>query len=77
MGFLRQSLGWVGKLYLVDAGDGTYTKVWWNGMLEDPALSEPKALPACGSSDGEPDATADAGPEPDAVSYTHLRAHET
>ncbi len=37
--------GWVGKLYLEQEDDGTYTKVWWNGMEEDPTHSDPKPLP--------------------------------
>ncbi len=49
--------GWVGKLYLKRGKDGSYAKVWWNGLIEDTALSKPKALPTCASSDaGVPDA---------------------
>ena len=41
--------GWAGKLYLQKETDGTYTKVWWNAMTEDKALSAPKPLPNCSS----------------------------
>ena len=39
--------GWVGKLYLQQEADGTYTKVWWNGMEEDTTKSAPQPLPTC------------------------------
>lgn len=68
--------GWVGKLYLEQLTDGTYTKVWWNAMEEDPNASHPQPLPSCeqeevdgGVADGavEPDGSADpdGGQQPD------------
>lgn len=46
--------GWVGKLYLQQEADGTYTKVWWNGMEEDTTKSAPQPLPTCAAVDGGP-----------------------
>jgi hypothetical protein len=40
-------VGWIGKLYLVQENDGTYTKVWWNAMEEDTQSSNPQPLPSC------------------------------
>ncbi|MCK5799489.1 MAG: hypothetical protein KAI47_20000 [Deltaproteobacteria bacterium] len=44
--------GWVGKLYLQKETDGTYTKVWWNAMIEDTTKSKPETLPVCLVTDG-------------------------
>jgi len=59
--------GWVGKLYLKQEIDGTYTKVWWNAMEEDTTLSSPQTLPTCAVGDGGPPdgAMPDLGPAPD------------
>lgn len=46
--------GWVGKLYLQQEADGTYTKVWWNAMEQDQALSKPEPLPVCAGADAGP-----------------------
>jgi len=49
--------GWVGKLYLKKEADATYTKVWWNAMVEDIVKSKPEPLPTCATTDaGPPDA---------------------
>ncbi len=60
--------GWSGKLYLQEETDGTYTKVWWNAMEEDPATSDPQPLPSCEVADAGVDGGQDAGPDasPDA-----------
>jgi hypothetical protein len=46
--------GWVGKLYLTQEADGTYTKVWWNAMEDDTTKSAPQPLPTCAAGDGGP-----------------------
>jgi MYXO-CTERM domain-containing protein len=55
--------GWAGKLYLEKQPDGTYTKVWWNAMIQDKATSKPQPLPACAQIDGGPPVK-DTGPFP-------------
>ena len=53
--------GWAGKLYLKHENDDTYTKVWWNGMKENTALSLPLPLPDCTSGTGGAGGTAGGG----------------
>lgn len=39
--------GFSGKFFLERLNDGTYSKVWWNGIIEDQESSDPKELPSC------------------------------
>ena len=39
--------GFSGKFYLERLADGSYSEVWWNGIIEDPTSSHPKPLPDC------------------------------
>jgi MYXO-CTERM domain-containing protein len=46
--------GWIGKMYLEDNNDGTYSQLWWNAFEADPT-SAPKPLPSCAVGDAGPD----------------------
>lgn len=63
-------VGWVGKLYLAVQNDGTYSKVWWNAMVEDQTLSKPQVLPDCAGADAGVDAGAADAKAPDAAADT-------
>lgn len=71
--------GWAGKLFLKKVSGSTYTKVWWNAMIEDKAKSTPVALPTCAAGDGGvPDAAvADTTQAKEGILDTLMPVHDS